>query len=67
MVEFFHMGGYAAFVWPAYGAALLVAVALIGQSLRDYRAQARLVETLERSSGGRVRRAAHKSREEDVS
>jgi heme exporter protein D len=23
MAEFFHMGGYAAYVWPAYGAAAL--------------------------------------------
>ena len=60
MAEFFHMGGYALFVWPAYGAALLVAAGLIWQSIADYRAQARLVETLEKAAGGRVRRAAHR-------
>ncbi|MDO9128026.1 heme exporter protein CcmD [Parvibaculum sp.] len=60
MAEFFHMGGYAAFVWSAYGLALLVVVALAAESIRDYRAQARLVETLERAAGGRTRRAAHK-------
>ena len=60
MAEFFHMGGYAAFVWSAYGLALLVVVALAAESIRDYRVQARLVETLERAAGGRTRRAAHK-------
>lgn len=60
MAEFFHMGGYAFFVWSAYGAAVLVAVALIWQSIADYRTQARLVETLEKAAGGRVRRAAHR-------
>lgn len=67
MGDFFHMGGYAAFVWSAYGIAFLVAAALIGQSVRDYRTQARLVETLERAAGGRVRRAARKPGEEDFS
>jgi len=27
MAEFFHMGGYAAYVWSAYGLALVVMVA----------------------------------------
>lgn len=26
MAEFFHMGGYAAFVWPAYGLALVIII-----------------------------------------
>ena len=67
MDEFFHMGGYAFFVWSAYGATVLVAVALIWQSIADYRAQARLVETLEKAAGGRVRRAAHRQGGEDPS
>lgn len=59
MEEFFHMGGYAFFVWSCYGAALIVIAGLIWQSVADYRAQARLVETLEKAAGGRVRRGAH--------
>ena len=44
MTQFIHMGGYAAFVWPAYGVTLLVVVLnvfwarrLLSQSQRDAR------------------------------
>ncbi|NIJ41273.1 heme exporter protein D [Parvibaculum indicum] len=47
MAEFFHMGGYAAFVWPSYGLAALVFIGVIWQSLADLRAQKRLVDKLE--------------------
>jgi len=60
VVEFFHMGGYAAYVWSVYALGLLVPLALAVQSLADYRRQLRLAEALEREAGGRVRRAAHK-------
>lgn len=41
--EFFHMGGYAAYVWPAYGAAAAVLVGLLVESLsRLHRAERRL-------------------------
>ena len=33
------MGGYAGFVWPAFGIAALVMVALLVLSLRDLRAR----------------------------
>lgn len=58
MAEFFHMGGYAFFVWSSYGAALLVVAVLVWQSVADYRRQARLAEELEKAAGGRVRRPA---------
>ncbi|ABS63027.1 Heme exporter protein D (CcmD) [Parvibaculum lavamentivorans DS-1] len=64
MAEFLHMGGYAAFIWSAYGIALLVVGLLIFQSIRDYRVQLRLVEALEHEAGGRVRRAARKPGDE---
>ncbi|MAM96027.1 heme exporter protein CcmD [Parvibaculum sp.] len=69
MDEIFHMGGYAFYVWSAYGAAFAVIVALVWHSVADYRAQTRLAETLEKAAGGRVRRAAHLEREtgEDAS
>lgn len=58
MTAFFHMGGYAAFIWPAYGLTALVIVGLVWQSIADYRAQSAFAEKLEKLSGGRVRRAA---------
>ncbi|HCX66398.1 MAG TPA: heme exporter protein CcmD, partial [Rhodobiaceae bacterium] len=48
MDEIFHMGGYAFYVWSAYGAAFAVIVALVWHSVADYRAQTRLAETLEK-------------------
>jgi heme exporter protein D len=41
------MGGYAAFVWPAYGLAAAVMVALLVQSLRRYRGMQRALEVLQ--------------------
>ena len=42
---FFHMGGYAAFVWPAYGLAAAVMLGLVTSSiLRLRRNQQRLRE-----------------------
>jgi heme exporter protein D len=35
--DYLAMGGYARFVWPAYGVCLLVLGALLVQSLRTYR------------------------------
>lgn len=67
MNEFFHMGGYAFFVWSAYGAAAVVIALLIWQSIADYRTQTKLVETLEKAAGGRVRRAAHRETGEGAS
>jgi heme exporter protein CcmD len=42
------MGGYAAFVWPAYGVAAAVLGGITVQSWRRYRASARDLERLER-------------------
>jgi heme exporter protein D len=58
MAEFFHMGGYAFYVWASYGLSAVVILAAIWWSLRDYRMQKGLVAQLEALSGGRVRRAA---------
>jgi heme exporter protein D len=41
------MGGYAAFVWPAYGVALAVLGGLVWQSWRRYRASGALLEQLQ--------------------
>lgn len=40
MNQFFDMGGYAAFVWPAYGVAAVVLIGLLVQSLRGLRSRA---------------------------
>jgi heme exporter protein D len=37
LTEFFAMGGYAAYVWPAYGFAALVLIVLLAQSWRSAR------------------------------
>jgi heme exporter protein D len=47
------MGGYAAFVWPAYGVALAVLGGLTWQSWRRYRASANALERLRRELGTR--------------
>jgi heme exporter protein D len=47
------MGGYAAFVWPAYGTALAVLGGLAFQSWRRYRASAGALALLQRERGAR--------------
>ena len=42
------MGGYAAFVWPAYAVALLVLGGIAAQSWRRYRASVRELDLLQR-------------------
>jgi heme exporter protein CcmD len=44
-----NMGGYAAFVWPAYAAAFVVLGGIAVQSWRRYRATLRDLERLQRS------------------
>ncbi len=60
MAEFFAMGGYAAFVWAAYGVAAAVMVGLLAATLRGLRRREALLRTLE---GGRVRRRGYAARE----
>jgi heme exporter protein D len=47
MAEFFSMGGYAAYVWPAYGIAAVILVAMLIASLRGLRRHEALLKTLE--------------------
>ena len=44
------MGGYAAFVWPAYAVALGVLGAITLQSWRRYRASQRALDRLQRGA-----------------
>jgi heme exporter protein D len=55
-MSFFEMGGYAAYVWPAFGAAAAIMVALLVLSIRTMRAREAALRTLEASA--RRRRAA---------
>ena len=55
-MSFFEMGGYAAYVWPAFGAAAVIMVALLVLSIRTMRAREAALKTLEATA--RRRRAA---------
>jgi heme exporter protein CcmD len=51
MSAFFAMGGYGAYVWPAYGISLVSLAVAIGLTLRSYRrAKALLAATEEDDS-----------------
>ena len=52
-MSFFEMGGYAAYVWPAFGAAAAVMAALLVQSLRAMRTREAAARTLEAAAGRR--------------
>jgi heme exporter protein D len=48
MSGFFAMGGYAAFIWPAYAISALALVAMVWQCLAAWRAARKRLEELER-------------------
>ena len=54
---FFAMGGYAVYVWPAYGVAAVVLIGLWIASLRSLRARETEIEAVE---AGRPRRERKK-------
>jgi heme exporter protein D len=47
LAQFLDMGGYARFVWPAYGIAILMLAAMAAQSYRAWRRQQRLWAIIE--------------------
>jgi len=51
LAEFLNMGGYGAFVWPAYVASGLVLIALLAASRRFAKAQERTFARLEAGAG----------------
>lgn len=48
VLGFLEMGGYARFVWPAFGVAAGVLLVLLAQSVAAYRRAQRELETLQR-------------------
>ena len=58
------MGGYAAFVWPAFGAALIVLGGLLITSLRTLRANQAALAALQAAGGGRRRARGDEARNE---
>jgi heme exporter protein D len=58
LTQYLAMGGYAAFVWPAYAVALIVLGGLALQSLRSYRRNLRQLDALQQERPGRRRGGA---------
>ena len=58
MAEYFAMGGYAAYVWPAYGITVLVLVGMLAATLRGLRAREAMVRALEAARPSRTARRA---------
>jgi len=57
LTNYLAMGGYAAFVWPAYALAIAVMSGLFLQGLRRYRRSQRTLEEIQRAQPARARRA----------
>ncbi|MBP2311401.1 heme exporter protein CcmD [Azospirillum soli] len=55
MSDFFAMGGYAAFVWPAYGVAALVLIGLLVATFKTLRSSETTLKALEGSRPARRR------------
>jgi heme exporter protein D len=56
MTSFFAMGGYAGYVWPSYGLAAAVMLAVLVASVRAVRRSERDLETAQRLRPARERR-----------
>jgi heme exporter protein D len=61
-MSYFAMGGYAAYVWPAFGVAAVILIALLLLSLRTLRAREAVLRNLEDSRGIRRRSRDGKGR-----
>jgi heme exporter protein D len=51
LAAYFAMGGYAAFVWPAYGLTAIVLGGLAGRSWRRYRQSLAVLARLQQGVG----------------
>jgi len=66
MAAFLSMGGYAAFVWPAFAVAALVMVGLLMTSLRGLRSNQAALDALEQDIAPRRRRPRQKGSNHDA-
>jgi len=57
IAHYLEMGGYARFVWPAYGVAVIVLAGMAIASVAGWRRQQRLWAALEAAGHGRRRSA----------
>ena len=62
-MSFFEMGGYAAYVWPAFGIGAMVLVGLLLFSLHSLKNREAVLRQLEATGGGRRRRGAEENNE----
>jgi heme exporter protein D len=60
LMSFLAMGGYAAYVWPAFGITAFVLAALALASLRSLRAREQVLEGLQRNAEAAVRPAVRR-------
>ena len=65
-MSFFEMGGYAAYVWPAFGVGAVVLIALLAISLLGLKSREKALRRLEAKSGGRRGRGAAPDEEEEA-
>jgi len=65
-MSFFEMGGYAAYVWPAFGVGAVVLIALLAISLLSLKSREKALRRLEAESGGRRGRGAAPDEEEEA-
>ena len=54
-MSFFEMGGYAVYVWPAFGVGAVVLIGLLVISLRRLKSREAALVRLEAAGGGRRR------------
>jgi len=66
MAEYFAMGGYAAYVWPAYGVTVVVLVGMLVATLRNLRAREAMVRALEAARPTRAARRAQAAKTEET-
>ncbi|MDR6769377.1 heme exporter protein CcmD [Azospirillum sp. BE72] len=68
MNEFLHMGGYAAYVWPAYGIATLVLLGLLVATWKGLRNAEATLKALEsaRPARRRTRNAGRKAADQNA-
>ena len=54
MNEFLHMGGYAAYIWPAYGVVAVVMIGLLMRTIKTLRTNERTLAALEQAGAKRI-------------